>query len=108
MTRATVRLISAESGSISRARSANGSAAAGSTAGSPAIVGIAGDWTQARYGVVENDVQISISDQATLTIGSETVNLWERNMFAVRAEIEVGFIADTYCFNLLSGATPEA
>ena len=85
-----------------------GSAAAGSTAGSPAIVGIAGDWTQARYGVVENDVQISISDQATLTIGSETVNLWERNMFAVRAEIEVGFIADTYCFNLLSGATPEA
>ena len=85
-----------------------GSAAAGSSAGSPAIVGIAGDWTQARYGVVENDVQISISDQATLTIGSETVNLWERNMFAVRAEIEVGFIADTYCFNLLSGATPEA
>ena len=85
-----------------------GSAAAGSTAGSPAIVGIAGDWTQARYGVVDGDVKIDISDQATLTVGSETINLWERNLFAVRAEIEVGFIADTYCFNLLSGATPEA
>lgn len=85
-----------------------GSAAAGSTAGSPAIVGIAGDWTQAKYGIVEDDVKIDISDQATLTIGSEQVNLWERNMFAVRAEIEVGFIADTYCFNLLSGATPES
>ena len=85
-----------------------GSAAHDSTAGSPAIVGIAGDWTQAKYGIVDGDVKIDISDQATLTIGSEQVNLWERNMFAVRAEIEVGFIADTYCFNLLSGATPEA
>lgn len=84
-----------------------GSAAAESSAGSPAIVGIAGDWTQARYGIVDGDVRIDISDQATLTVGSETINLWERNMFAVRAEIEVGFIADTYCFNLLSGATPQ-
>ena len=85
-----------------------GSAAVGTTPGTPAIVGIAGDWTQARYGVVEDDVQISISDQATLTIGTETINLWERNMFAVRAEIEVGFVADSYCFNLLTGAVPEA
>lgn len=85
-----------------------GSAAVGTTPGTPAIVGIAGDWTQARYGVVEDDVQISISDQATLTIGTERINLWERNMFAVRAEIEVGFVADSYCFNLLTGAVPEA
>lgn len=85
-----------------------GSAAVGTTPGTPAIVGIAGDWTQARYGVVEDDVQISISDQATLTIGTETINLWQRNMFAVRAEIEVGFVADSYCFNLLTGAVPEA
>ncbi len=85
-----------------------GTAAVGTTPGTPAIVGIAGDWTQARYGVVEDDVQISISDQATLTIGTETINLWQRNMFAVRAEIEVGFVADSYCFNLLTGAVPEA
>lgn len=61
------------------------------------VLGFAGDWTQARYGVVEG-INISISDQATLTIGTEAVNLWERNMFAVRAEIEVGFVADTDAF----------
>ena len=85
-----------------------GEAGEGTAAGTPAIVGIAGDWTQAKYGVVEDDVKIDISDQATLTIGTSQVNLWERNMFAVWAEIEVGFIADTACFNLLTGAVPEA
>ena len=44
-------------------------------------------------------MKISISDEATLTISDSAVNLWEHNMFAVRAEIEVGFVADTYCFN---------
>lgn len=83
-----------------------GSAAVGTTAGTPAIVGIAGDWTQARYGMVDGDVRIDINDSATLTIGTQQVNLWERNMFAVRAEIEVGFIADDDCFNLLTGAIP--
>ena len=77
--------------------------------GSPAIVGIAGDWTKAMFGIVE-DLQVSVSDQATITVGSGTsaqqINLWERNMVAVRAEIEVGFRADTSCFNLLSGAVP--
>ena len=84
-----------------------GTAAAGSSSGSPAIIGIAGDWTQALYGTVEG-VQISISDQATLTSGTTQINLWQRNMFAVRAEIEVGFRADTSAFNLLTGAVPEA
>lgn len=84
-----------------------GSAAAGSSSGSPAIVGIAGDWQQAVYGTVEG-VQISISDQATLTSGTEQINLWQRNMFAVRAEIEIGFRANTGAFNLLTGAIPEA
>lgn len=84
-----------------------GTAAAGSDAGTPAIVGIAGDWTQAMYGTVEG-VQIRFADQTGLTINSTQVNLWEHNMFAVRAEIELGFRADTACFNLLSGATPTA
>lgn len=70
----------------------------------PAIVGVAGDWTQAMYGTVEG-VQIRFADQASLTIGDQSVNLWEHNMFAVRAEIEVGFRADVDCFNLLTGAT---
>lgn len=87
-----------------------GAAAVGTAAGTPAIVGIAGDWTKALYGTVEG-VQIKISDQATLTYtdsNSQTVtlNLWQRNMFAVMAEIEVGFRADTACFNLLTGAVP--
>ena len=38
------------------------------------------------------DINISISDQATLTDGSKTLNLWQRNMFAVRCEFEVGFV----------------
>ena len=36
-------------------------------------------------------MQIAISDQATLTSGGTTINLFQRNMFAVRAEIEFGF-----------------
>jgi len=73
--------------------------------GSPATVGVAGDWTQAMYGTVEG-VQISYSSDATLTVGSgdsaQTINLFQQNMFAVRAEIEVGFRADVTCFNRLT------
>ena len=82
-----------------------GAAGVGTAPGTPALVGIAGDWTQAMYGTVEG-VQIRFADQTGLTINSTQVNLWEHNMFAVRAEIELGFRADTACFNLLSGATP--
>ena len=71
--------------------------------GSPNVVGFAGDWSQAVYGTVEG-VQIAISDQATLTDGSTTINLFEQNMFAVRAEIEVGFRCDTTVFNKLTKA----
>lgn len=74
-------------------------------AGTPNVVGFAGDWTQAVYGTVEG-VKIDISDQATLTVGENTVNLWQDNMFAVRAEIELGFRADTTVFNRLTQAAP--
>lgn len=84
-----------------------GTAGVGTGAGTPAIVGIAGDWSQAMYGTVEG-VQIRFADQTGLTINSTQVNLWEHNMFAVRAEIELGFRADTSCFNLLTGATPQS
>lgn len=66
------------------------------------IVGVAGDWTQAMYGTVEG-VEVAFTDTATLTNGSDTINLWQQNMVAVRAEIEVGFRADTSVFNLLTG-----
>ena len=71
--------------------------------GTPNMVGIAGDWTQAIWGTVEG-VKVDLSDQASLTINDEVINLWERNMFAVRAEIEVGFRADTSVFNRLTKA----
>lgn len=71
--------------------------------GSPNIVGFAGDWSAAVWGSVEG-VSISISEGSITdgtteltTSGSDTVdvpnivNLWQRNMFAVRAEIEIGF-----------------
>lgn len=55
------------------------------------VIGYAGDFmADSVYGTVEG-VQVSISDTATLTDGENTINLWQQNMFAVRAEIEVGF-----------------
>lgn len=92
---------------MSRGLYKSGQAAGASDSGTPAVIGVAGDWTQAMYGIVEG-VNVSISDQATLTVGTTTINLWQRNMFAVRAEIEVGFRAQTDAFNLLTGAVPQA
>ena len=92
---------------MSRGLYKSGQAAGDSSSGSPAVIGVAGDWRQAMYGVVEG-VNVSISDQATLTVGTQQINLWQRNMFAVRAEIECGFRCDTTAFNLLTGATPVA
>ena len=81
------------------------------TSGTPAIVGVAGDWSQALYGTVEG-VQIDVNDKGVVTVGSGTsatqINLWQQNMVAVRAEIEIGFRAVTDAFNLLTGAIPTA
>jgi hypothetical protein len=53
------------------------------------------------YGTVEG-VRIDYSSDATLTLSdNSTVNLFQNNMFAVRAEIEVGFVAETSYFDLL-------
>ena len=71
------------------------------TSQTPDFIGVAGDWTHAMYGTVEG-VKIDISKDATLTLAdSSTVNLFQNNMFAVRAEIEVGFVAETSYFDLL-------
>ena len=79
----------------------------GNSSASPAVpakVGFVGDWTQAMYGTVEG-VVIDFSSDATLDLGEgETINLFQQNMFAVRAEIEVGFRADTSVFNALTAA----
>ena len=85
-----------------------GSAASGSDAAVPDVVGFAGDWTHAMWGTVEG-VKIAISTEATLTytnalLQTATINLFQQNMFAVRAEIEVGFAAETEYFNALTRA----
>lgn len=70
--------------------------------GSVDVVGFAGDWTKAMWGTVEG-VVINYSADATLDIGSgNVINLFQQNMFAVRCEIEVGFVAETAYFNKLT------
>lgn len=73
-------------------------------AGSPNTIGFAGDWNSAFYGTVEG-IKVDISNQASITdgvvsietAGEDTVevpnviNLWQRNMFAVLVEVEIGF-----------------
>lgn len=70
------------------------------------VVGFAGDFAgSAVWGSVEG-IQVSITDQATVNKGGTQINLWQRNMFAIRAEIEVGFIVrDGAHFVKLTGAT---
>lgn len=74
----------------------------------PAVGGIiGGDWSQAKFGIV-NDIEIAISDQVTVNDGSKQVNTWQRNMFALRAEICAGFVcadADAFFQIAASGAT---
>lgn len=87
-----------------RAQAAYKAGAAGTPA-TPNTVGFAGDWSKARYGIVDG-INIRISDQATVNDGSAQVNLWQRNMFAVMVEAELGFVADTSAFLKLT--TPYA
>lgn len=89
-------------------------------AGTPNTIGFAGDWDSAVWGTVEG-ISISFSEGAitdgtqsvTVTGGGggtvtvpKQVNLWQRNMFAVRAEIEIGFqVRDVNRFVKLTDAT---
>lgn len=59
--------------------------------GNDEMVGVIGDWTQAWWGTVEG-VNIKVSDQASLKIGGETVSLFQNNMTAILAEVEVSFM----------------
>lgn len=67
------------------------------------VVGIAGDWSSATWGSVEG-IKIAMTDQGTINKGGVQYNLWQRNMFAIRAEVEVGFaVRDANRFAKLSG-----
>lgn len=69
-------------------------------------IGFAGDFANsAIYGTVEG-IKIKVSDTATVNKGGTQLNLWQRNMFAILAEVEVGFIVrDGAHFVKLTGAT---
>lgn len=60
-------------------------AAGGST------LGFAGDWSSAFYGVVQG-IEIEVSDQATIQKGGSQINLWQRDMFAVKVTAHLGFM----------------
>lgn len=65
----------------------------GDSTPTPDVLGFAGDWSQTRWGMVES-IEMAISDQATVHDGSKQLNLWQRNMFAVRVEAELSFVSN--------------
>lgn len=63
---------------------------------------IGGDWTKVAYGI-GSDITYSVSDQASIEMvpgdATSTVNLWQDNLVALRAEAEYGLvIADVDAF----------
>lgn len=76
------------------------------TKGLPAdAVGFAGDFADsAVWGQVEG-IKLDMSDQATVVSSGQTISTWQRNMVAVRAEVEVGFrVVDDQRFTKLTKA----
>ena len=75
------------------------------TGGAANVIGFAGDWSQARYGIVDG-ISLAMSDEATVNDGTEQINLWQRNMFGIRVEAELSFIVkDLGAFVKLTDAT---
>ena len=67
------------------------------------VLGFAGDWSQAVWGMV-NDISFSISEEATINDGTNQINLWQRNAFAIRAECELSFgVYNSSAFCKLTG-----
>jgi HK97 family phage major capsid protein len=70
--------------------------------GTPNVAGFVGDFSQLRYGIVEG-IKMDISTEATINDGTNQINLWQRNSFAVRIEAEVGVVVkDTAAFGKLT------
>ena len=58
----------------------------------PELVGVGGDWTGARFGLVK-DITVSMADQATINAGRTAMNLYQRDMFALKCTFMFGFVA---------------
>ena len=70
--------------------------------GTPNVLGFAGDWSYAEYGIVKA-ITINLSDQATLEYNGKVIYLWQQDMFALKCTMEVGFVAQVKAFNKLVG-----
>ena len=55
------------------------------------IIGFGGDWSKAVWGVV-GGITYDVSTEATVTLGTNLVSLWEHNLLAIRAEAEYGWL----------------
>ena len=76
--------------------------------GTPAVVGIAGDFSDAVYGIVEG-IKIDISRDATLVTTGGIISTFQQNLVAVRVECEIAFgVKSASEFNLLTGDVPSA
>ena len=72
-------------------------------------IGFAGDFAaSAVWGSVEG-IKVDVTNQATINKGGTQLNLWQRNMFAIRAEVEVGFaVRNAAHFVKIQSATATA
>lgn len=71
------------------------------------VIGFAGDFSQIVWGQVAS-IQVDVTDQATIDLtGGGTLNLWQQNMLALRAEVEYGvLINDLASFVKITPNTP--
>jgi hypothetical protein len=56
-------------------------------------LGYGGDWSQTAWGVV-GGISYDVSTQASVTVNGSLISLFERNLLAVRAEAEYGFLVN--------------
>lgn len=57
----------------------------------PPVRAILGDFSQLKWGLAD-EIRFKVSDQATLTDGTNTVNLWQTNQVAVMCEVTFGWV----------------
>lgn len=73
-------------------------------AGEDNVLGIAGDWSAARTGIVQG-VSVDIRDHPVYNADGSLNNAgWQDNMISVRAEVHLGFVADSSKFVRLVSA----
>jgi HK97 family phage major capsid protein len=80
-----------------------GTPAANGEAGTPAIVGVVGDFDDAWYGYT-GSIEMTVDTSATLVDGQEEIHLFRQGMVAVRFDWDLSFVVkDTAEFVLLTG-----